>query len=556
MPLVTVDNLGRSGLIKDVFNQDTPPEAWTALRNARMGSFGAEKFLGHSSTLGTGSAGWGQAPIWLFYVPLSTGTGFWVACGTTAVKVRLASSPFTETDITRAAGAYLAGESSKWNGDVFGGLLIANNTVDEPQAWQAVASATKLVNLSSIGTGPWPSTYRCGVMKGFGRFLVALNITKSATAFPQLVKWSHPADPGAFPTSWDPTDTTKDAGEFPLQDAVGPLVDQLVLRDQNILYTTDQVWAMRYVGGGDIMGFSPLFHEQGALATHCVAGFKKAAEFHAVLGGDDVYVHNGQSPESIISPAMRRWFFQQIDSTFYSRSFVVANPIYSEIWVCIPENGASQPTLALVWNWDTGAIGFRDLLKESSIDTRTTTATQGTPCITIGKIEDISAETWDSDTATWDSDTTVWDARNSNPATNRLLMADRSAGKRTFLLDNTAQFDGTDFQWSLERYGLSVVGHDRQGNPKSDQDVMKLVTEIWPRFDMQEGETVTINVATQDRPEDPPVWSDDYTYTTGSTLMVPVYHEARFLGVKFSYTGQVPGRLLGYGLGLTFGGHF
>ena len=36
MPIITVDNLGSAGLIKDIHNYDLPPEAWTFLGNARM----------------------------------------------------------------------------------------------------------------------------------------------------------------------------------------------------------------------------------------------------------------------------------------------------------------------------------------------------------------------------------------------------------------------------------------------------------------------------------------------------------------------------------------
>jgi len=36
-------------------------------------------------------------------------------------------------------------------------------------------------------------------------------------------------------------------------------------------------------------------------------------------------------------------------------------PEEKEIWVCVPESGATYATIALVWNWTNGNIGIREL---------------------------------------------------------------------------------------------------------------------------------------------------------------------------------------------------
>lgn len=560
---ISVNNLGSVGLVKDLFSHDTPPEAWTALQNARMGPYGAESFLGHERSIGTGSAGWAVAPYWLFHAPVTGATDFWVGAGANKVYCRSAQTPYAETNITRQSGGvdvnYAATETEKWNGGMFGGLGVFNNGVDEPQVWNPVASATKLVNLSTTATGgdAWPSNYRARCVRPYGRFLVAVNVLKNTTRYPKLVKWSHPADPGAMPTSWDPANAAKDAGEYPLNDAVGDLVDQLTLRNSNILYTNSDVWSMTWVGGGDIFRFDPLFREQGILYTNCVASFKKDSEFHAMLAGDDLVVHNGQSAESIVTPSMRRWFFQQIEANYYERCFVVANPTFSELWFCIPEVGAEQPTLALVWNWETRSIGFRDLLKlTSNGDTRGTGGTSGTPCIAVGYLDDVSTESWDSDSGSWDSDTTLWDARTTSPAVRRLLMLDRSAGKRTYLVDQGTSFDTAAYSWVLERIGLSAIGEGRDGKPTIDSRLIKLVTEIWPRVEAVDGTQLSIYVGTQDRPTDPVSWSSAYTFTVGTDQFVPVYHSGRYISLRFEYTGTVYARLLAYELETYAQGEF
>lgn len=558
MSRIPIDNLGSVGLIRDVFNQDVSPAGWTDMRNARMGPYGAEKFLGHVRSLGTTTTGWTQNPTWLFWAQNPGTTGYWIGCGTTKVYVRSTASPWTETDISRVA-AYGATEALKWNGGRFGKWFILNNGVDVPQVWQGgpFSSGTALVNMNTLGASPWDATHRAAVMKPFGNFLVGLNITKGATNYPQLIKWSHPGDVSTFPATWDPTDTTKDAGEYSILDMAGLPLNQLRLRDLNLIYTTDQVWRMAYVGGNDIFGFAPLFNTHGILAEKYVAGFRKDTEYHLAMSGDDLYLHNGQAPQSIITPRLRRWFFQQIDPTYYARGFIIANPRFSEVWVCIPESGAEQPTLALVWNWETGGIGFRDLLKETSqSDTRTGPSSQGTPSIAQGFMDDTGTETWDSDTDSWDSDTSQWNQGATNPAMPLLLMQDRSAGKRTFLLDYSSGFDTASIPFYLERTSLALSGTDRNGNPVSDTELLKTLTELWPRIESSEGLVLTINVGTQLTPDGAVTWSQDYTYTVGTDIYTPVYQTSRYISVRFSNTSTTAFRIMGYALNITANGYF
>ena len=86
---------------------------------------------------------------------------------------------------------------------VFGGIPILNDGFDVPQAWiGAYSTALKLVDLPN-----WPSGMRAEVLRNFGSYLVAFNITDPLTTsadgghiFPHLVQWSNPAEPGTVPT--------------------------------------------------------------------------------------------------------------------------------------------------------------------------------------------------------------------------------------------------------------------------------------------------------------------------------------------------------------------
>src|SRR6516225_12395441 len=90
---------------------------------------------------------------------------------------------------------------------------------------------------------------------------------------------------------------------------------------------------------------------------------------------------------------MRRWLFNNLDQTYFARSFLCINPTVNEVWVCFPSSGATSPNLALTWNWDSDVFGVRELQN----------ATYGA----TGVVVTASDSTWSGDAGTWDSDTTV-----------------------------------------------------------------------------------------------------------------------------------------------------
>src|SRR5258706_476813 len=75
------------------------------------------------------------------------------------------------------------------------------------------------------------------IIRSFGPYLLALNVTKGANIYPHMVKWGHPADPGSVPSSWDETDETKDTGEKDLPDVTaGVIQDGLPLQGNFYVY--------------------------------------------------------------------------------------------------------------------------------------------------------------------------------------------------------------------------------------------------------------------------------------------------------------------------------
>ena len=64
--------------------------------------------------------------------------------------------------------------------------------------------------------------------------------------FTNMVKWSHQADPGTVPASWDETDPALDAGEKTLSDSPGDNITGMQLGEDFIVYKYETCHVMRY----------------------------------------------------------------------------------------------------------------------------------------------------------------------------------------------------------------------------------------------------------------------------------------------------------------------
>jgi hypothetical protein len=308
-----------------------------------------------------------------------------------------------------------------------------------------------------------------------------------------MVKWSHPADPGSVPSSWDETDATKDAGEKELEDIdAGFLVEGWQLRDSFIMYKENSTWEMQFVGGNSIFRFFPIFLTTGILTKHCSAVIKNG-ELHCVATGDDIIMHDSRNIVNSLDKRWRKFINDNINLTNYERAFLVPDHANQEVWFCFPTGSNTWADLAVIWNWKDNTVGVRDLPADISF-------------IASGIVPtDASNLTWDSDSESWDDDNSIWDKRPFGNLTLSLLLVD-TTNTKMYLGEDTNAFDGTAFASYIERKGLAVAGVDRAGKPKADPGSMKLVHRLFFRgavgtfnvkvgYQQKEGEAVTLSSA-------------------------------------------------------------
>lgn len=527
MARVPVANVGSIGVIKDLAPHELPPEAWSDARNVRFFDGKGVKFLGHVQVFGTP----GTAPRFALEVPVPAGR-WWLYAGLDAAY---AYDGTTHHDITNIGGPYSASVSLPWTGGLLGGIPITNQPGDPPQQWNPVATNVELTDLSN-----WPADTLARVVKPFPPYMVALNITKSGSNFPHMVKWSHPADPGFVPPSWDETDPTRDAGEVELADVhAGILLDQLTLGTLNIIYKESSTWGMQFIGGRNIFRFYPISNESGILSTHCVS-LLGDGRHHFVATGSDVIIHDGQRITSVADRKWRRWLENNIDSDNFGRSFTVMNLPKREAWFCFPQVGRALPSLAFTWNWGDGSTGVREL--------------EDIVYIEPGVIDEVSAgDSWDAGpTNTWESDTAIWGDRTFNPQELSLLMLN-SVDSKFFQADTTQLFDTDNIASYVERRGLAIAGFDRQGQPKVDPAIDKLVTAIWPRVT---GGPISVRVGSQTTPQSTVEWQSPQVFNPNTQEKVDACVHGKYIAVRFESAGQTPWELHGYDLDIEPLGRF
>src|SRR5687768_11212804 len=518
MPMFNVSMVGQFGVVTDIAPHEIPPNAWSSANNMHFVGSYAEKVLGYRGLFGGASV----SPYFLTSVRPVTGAPFWVYAGDSAVYAYDSG----HHNITRASGAYT---SSAWQGGVMNGLLYLNNGADAPQIWSPAVNTQLLVDLPN-----WPAGTTAAVIRSFKNFMIAFDVTKPGGRDSRLIKWSHPAASGTYPTSWDETDATKDAAEYSLSETEGIIKDSLPLRDANIVYKDDSIWGMSYVGGLSIFRFFNVFRNVGVLAKNCVVEFQTGQ--HLVFARDDIFVHDGHTITPIIRNKARRRIYNSLDRTNLENSFVALDAANNEVWICFPETGHTYANVAMVWNWITNTTGLRDLPEAAYIG--------------IG-IADESAgdDTWASDTSTWASDSSSWGQTVSNPSQTRLVMAVPTGNKLYGLLPDTSDADGVPFDAVLQRTGL---GPPLKDNTPPDFTSMKLCTGIWPKITGTRGGTVFIRLGVHNDFSEAPTWGSWKTYVIGTTKKIDELMTGRLFAIEFHSTSAIDWQLQGYGLDVQY----
>lgn len=523
MAWVKVPNAGAMGVNKDLSQHELPIHAWTTARNIRFLDGYAYQFLGHGPIYGTPQV------IPYHILPVVQGdTRYWLYAGLNKVySAHLSAGLPVHTNRTRTNGGGVdvdySAQPNSWTSTVIGGIPIINSGtgVDVPQAWD-LGATTRFVDLPD-----WPAGTYCRSMRSYRNFLIALGITKGSDEYPYMVKWSHPADPGSVPVSWDETDPVYDAGEFDLAEGYDRIVDGLQLRDSFMIYKESSIWRMDYIGGVYIFRAQKVLGSSGAMNRNCIV---EVNGYHFVLTGSDAIVHDGQSGTSVLDKQTRRHLFNTIDVSAGEKCFVFKNPFLNEVFVCYPEAGSEHCNRAMVWNYVDRTVSFRDLPDVNH-------ASNGMTDTLLGGL-------WSQDDDPWNTDLTVWNGPDFIPSSESVVLGSMDGG--LYKLDASTSFAGARPTALLERVGLSF----------GEAQNYKMIRGIRPRITGNPGETVLVTVGSQNDPYEPVSWGPTMAHTIGQTVANDCLVSGRYLALKFESGSAYRWRLDSFDIDLEVEGYW
>lgn len=497
-----------AGMITDRNPADLPPNVWSAVMNASFRDGESRKASGYSKVFGASPSDT------LFLIDnIESNQLYWYEATPSAIY---RTEGTAHTNLTRAVGgAYTATEETGWTGAVLNTVVVLNNPNDKPQA-------LRRTDATFVDLPNWPANTTCKVMRAYKNYLIALNVTKSGTEYPTLVKWSSPADPGEVPSTWNEADPTNDAGEVPLTSAGDAILEGRKLRDSFIIYKERSVHSMNYIGGTFVFGFRQLFDDIGIMSQHCVAEFDGK---HFVLGKGDVYVHNGVEKKSVITGKVKELLFSNIKNDAFQRCFVVPDYNNTEMWICYPSNGEIKTNKgcdrAFVWNWVEDTWSQREIPNPRYA--------------TFGIVDPKVSDAWDDATNDWQTDVISWGETNYNPSKTKILMTS-VVNDKIYVVGDESTFDGAEYQTTLIKHDIHL-GDDRG---------MKVLTSVTPH--VKGNGTLQISIGATDIQNTPFEWKGPYPYVIGKQYKIDCRTVGRYAAIRIQSTSESNWELNGFTL--------
>lgn len=315
MPNLPIRNLGAAGVVTDIDPFNLPFNTFTRAKNVRFTEGNVEK-----------------APIFRNAQTLTFDPVFCMGISQPGAydTILLADSNFNihEYANTLVTQVYTNPTPASSVEPVTGTTLANVEYLNRPDHVPLYRGPTQ----TTFSTLPnWPSNHRCASIRSYGDFLIALNTTENGQSFPNRVRFSDPVLANSVPDTWDEADTTNSAGFNDLVQMQTPIVDGATLGTNFMIYSSDQVWQMEFVGGTFIFNFRKVFDDAGIINKNCVVEVEGR---HYVFDNDDIYVNDGVTRQSICDQRIRNYVFNGLDKSKANRCFVQHNTLHEEIYFC------------------------------------------------------------------------------------------------------------------------------------------------------------------------------------------------------------------------------
>lgn len=493
------ETLTLRGAFPDLMPADAPLEAWNRVDNLYFDNGDTRRVVGNTPVFGASPGG--EALALVFYSN-AAGEHYWLHATASGIWIVDAAG---FTDISPASG-WGPSASSVITLEVFNGAVIINDSVSGPFYWSGDPG-----DPAAVLPG-WPGGWRCMAMRSFRGFLFAIGRLDMGGI--QRVSWSDAAEAGTLPGAWEPA-ADNFAGFVDLLPASSPCIDGFSLRDDFLVFKGESVHAFTFIGGNDVFAVRKRWSDVGIAG---VSGWCRGPNERALFFGSDgdIYRTDGLNYASILDGMCQRSYYAESDPDQLRR--VRAATLY-RIGVSIlafPTQGAARADRALLFNWATGEIGWRDMPAISALAS--------------GRYLQAAADnTWNGDAEQWRRDGAPWDFELA-AATGDDVIGASVAGFWLMSGTNAATV-------VLDAYA------EKQAIAFGDAQTRKLVSRVWPKFVGDEGDVINIRVGGQETAGGAIEWSDPLDFVIGQGLPIDVLVEGRFMALQLTAQGGAPWRL-------------
>lgn len=347
MPVLRVDNVGAAGFRPDVEYWQLDANAWTFLRDVRLGENSIRPPYETAPLFQYLEQELNEIILGVFSHN-SIGAWWQIFCTQRRVFVTRGGELI---DITPTGYTFSANLEDRWQATSFNGYLLLNNGIDEPHYWpiESVDEATpRLVRLSEYpGSSPWPLGQSCKSLEAFNSSLFAMNISNSNGRFPFLVMFSDFAEPGTLPQAWEPRPDNS-AGRRDLADGQDEIVGGKAFKDLLLIRKRTSVYLFRYIGGQFVYQRQVISEETSCMNKFCIAN---TDSFQVAVGRNDIYITEGGAHRSVVKNKAKNWFFKNMNEEALTASFVLFDSTSNEVWFLTSHGESRFCNVALIWNY-------------------------------------------------------------------------------------------------------------------------------------------------------------------------------------------------------------
>ena len=533
MAILPVRNLGSVGVVSDKSPYNIPLNAFSHAINVRFD----EGKVTRAPIFRTVKASLGFTPRHVYGITPATGYDTVIMVSDT-----FAIHEYSAGTVNNRSGSISASSDPR----PFTGTSLADVTYINREDRVPVYRLPSGTNFADLGN--WPSNFRAGALRSYGDFLIALNITEGTTAFPNRVRFSNLVTANAIPDSWDETDTTRSAGFNDLVQMQTEIIDGGTLGSNFIIYSSDQVWQMEFVGGTFIFNFRKLFTDSGIINQNCSVEIEGK---HFVFGPQDIYAHDGTTKQSICDERVKNFIYKGLNVQNADRCFVQHNETLNEIYFCyqsgdehVSFTNATRCNRAAVYNYRNDTWSFMDLPNVSS-GTSANVNSVNTYANASSLTYSLVGGSYYDQEDNYDVHTLMVGEDNSADGltSDKLYGVDLAdEGKLTFQLDTEATKPPV-----LERIGLDL---DEAGTAVSSYMV---VTRIFPQADTVNtaDTTLTFQFGASDIPRATPTYASAVTFDMATQHKIDSRAAGRYLSYKMTITDNKDFEFTGFDLDAT-----